>query len=224
MTKARAASAYLYLTLFASFTTSLPAVPFDLPSVSSIQASKAPLPTTRANRGVPLSQYNSTIPVTGLLNASTLSLPTVDDFPIPYSDYSLRFGNMGSQLHPWDLETILIAISAAIEEQLAAHGRNAHLPSTEYSMDLAGLRFWIQRMPWDTVNLAWAQLAIIVDGLWLYIVDGGHDRESFIDVLNHGTGMQVALGWIGKPHMPLESTSSTGAARKGREARAYRQD
>ena len=69
-------------------------------------------------------------------------------------------------------------------------------------------------MPWDIVNLAWAELAIIVDGLWLYVVDGGHDREAFIDVINHVTGRQVALGWIGKSHRPLELTSSTVNVRR----------
>lgn len=227
MAKTHAVSAYVFLILFTSFANSLPAVPFDLHSISLIQASPAPLPTTRAKREVPpspLVQYNSTISVTGLLNASVLSLPTVGDFPIPYSDYSLRFGNLGSRLHPWDLESILIAVSAAIEEELAAHGRNARLPSAEYSMDLAGLQFWIQKMPWETVNLAWAQLSIIVDGLWLYIMDRGHDREAFIDVLNHVTGIQVALGWIGKPNRPLEPTSSTEAARRGPEAHDYWQN
>lgn len=226
MSKTCNLSVYWCLTLFTSFVISLPAVPLDLPSISLIRASPAHLPTTRAKREVPpspLVEYNSTSSVSGPVNGSILSLPTADDFPIPYSDYSLRFGILGSQLHPWDLETILIAVSAAIEEEIAAHGRNSRLPSTEYSMSLAGLQLWIRSMPWDTVNLAWAQLAIFVEGLWYYIVDGGHDREAFIDIINHVTGRQVALGWIGKPPVPLEPTSSTGSAKRGLEAPAYRQ-
>ena len=151
----------------------------------------------------PLVQYSSTSSVTGPVNESTLNLPTAEDLPIPYTDYSLRLGNLGSQLHPWDLETILIAVSAVIEAEIAAHGRNARLPSSEYSMRLAGLQLWIQRMPWATVNLAWVELAIILDGLRFYIIDGRQDREAFIDVINHVTGTQLAFGWIGKPPRPL---------------------
>lgn len=174
------------------------------------------LRTTSPKRDVPpspLVQYASTSSAVGGVNASTLSLLTGDDFPIPHSDYSLHLGNLGSQLHPWDLETLLIAVSAVIEKEITAHGRNARLPSIEYSMNLGGLQFWIRRMPWDTVNLAWAELAIIVDGLWLYVVDGGNDREAFIDVINHATGKQVALGWIGKPHRHLELTSTVNVRR-----------
>lgn len=209
MSNTRTLAAYLVLTFLTSFAFSLPAVLLNSPSPSLVQDSPA----------LELSQATNLSAV----NASTLSLPTADDFPIPHSDYTLRLGNLGPHLHPWDLETLLIAVSAAIEEEIAAHGRNARLPSTQYSKDLAGLHLWMQRMPWDTVNLAWAQLAIILDGLWLYIVDGGHDREAFIDVINHVTGRQVALGWIGKPHRPLEPTSSTGAVRRGLEALASRQ-
>lgn len=175
------------------------------------------LPTTRAKRETPSSpmvQYSSTTPVTGPVNASILSLPTVDPFPIPHSDYSLRFGNLGSLLHPWDLETLLIAASAEVGEQITVHGRNARLPSSEYTKSLAGLQLWIQRMPWVTVNLAWAEIAIFVDGLWEYIVDGRHDREAFIDIINHVTGTQVALAWIGKPQAPPLSTLLNGAARR----------
>ncbi len=156
------------------------------------------LPAIRAKRNLLPSPLVTTSSVTGFLNASILSLPAADDFPIPDTDYSLYLGNLGVRLRPWDLELLLIAISAAIREEITAHGRNARLPSTEYSKVFAGLQFWIQSMPWDTVNLAWAELAIIANGLWLYIVDGGHDREAFIDVINHVTGKQVAFGWIGK--------------------------
>lgn len=179
------------------------------------------LAITRAKREappLPLIQNTSSSPVTSPSNASILNLSKANDFPIPHSDYSLRFGNLGSQLHPWDLETLLIAVSAQIEEEIATHGRNARLPSSEYSKTLVGLQLWIQKMPWDTINLAWAELAIFVDGLWGYIVDGKHDRECFIDVINHVSERQVALGWIGKPHVPSLSTSLTGAARRGLEA------
>ena len=154
-----------------------------------------------------LIQYTSTSTVASSANASILSRLTVDDpddFPIPHTPYSLRFGNLGSYLHLWDLETLLMAVQAEIEEEITTHGRNARLPSTEYSKNGAGLHLWIQNMPWETINLAWAELAIIVEGLRLYIVDERHDRETFIDVINHVIGRQVALGWIGKPHMPLQ--------------------
>lgn len=193
--------------------------------VGSIRQAVA-LPTTRAKREAPPSpvvQYSSTTSVTGPVNISILSPPMANDFPIPHSDYSLRFGNLGSHLHPWDLETLLIAVSAQIEEEITIHGRNARLLSSEYSRNLVGLQLWIQRMPWATINLAWAELAIFVDGLWEYIVDGRHDREAFIDILNHVTGTQVALGWIGKPGAPPLSTSLTGAARRGLEALASRE-
>ena len=78
-------------------------------------------------------------------------------------------------------------------------------------------------MPWDTVNLAWAELAIFANGLWSYFVEGGHDRESFIDVVNHVTGRQVALGWIGKPRESLKLTSSTETATRSLEAFGPRQ-
>lgn len=194
-------------------------------NVGSIRQELA-LPTSRAKREVPpspLVQYSSMSSVTGPVNSSALSLPTAEDLPIPDTDYTLRLGNLGSELHPWDLETLLIAVSTAIEEEIATRGRIARLPATEYSKTLVGLQLWIQRMPWDTVNLAWAVLAIIVDGLWLYIVGGGHNREAFIDVINHVTGRQVALGWIGKPPRPLEPTSSTGAVRRSLEAHTSRQ-
>lgn len=170
----------------------------------------------------PLVQYSSMSSATGVTNMSTLSLPTADEFPIPHTDYTLRLGNLGSYLHLWDLESLLVAVSAAIKEEITAHGRNARLPSTEYSKSLGGLQLWIQRMPWAAVNLAWAELAIIAEGLWLYIVNEGHDREAFIDVINHVTGRQVALGWIGKPPRPLEHSSSSGAVRRDLHALASR--
>lgn len=185
-------------------------------NIGSIRRDVATL-DTRAKRVVSparSTQGSSASSVTGGLNTSTLNLLLIDDFPIPDTDYSLRFGNLGSPLYPWDLETLLIAVSAAIEEEIAAHGRIARLPSAEYSKDLAGLQLWILKMPWITDNLAWAELAIIVHGLWLYVVVGGHDREAFVDVFDHVTGSQVALGWIGKPSRSLKATSFTGAARR----------
>ena len=185
-------------------------------NIGSIKQDLA-LPTTRAKREaapLPLVQDSSTTSVTNPVNTSILSAPTADDFPIPHSDYSLRIDLLGSPLHPWDLETLLIAASAEIGEEITVHGRNARLPSSEYTKNLAGLQLWIQRMPWATVNLAWAELAIFVDGLWEYIVDGRNDREAFIDIINHVTATQVALGWIGKPRAPPLSTSLTGAARR----------
>ena len=76
------------------------------------------LPTVKAKREAPpstLVQYSSTSSATDSVNASVLTLPMANQFPIPYTDYSLRLGNLGSPLHPWDLETILIAVSAASE-------------------------------------------------------------------------------------------------------------
>ena len=76
------------------------------------------LPTVKAKREAPpstLVQYSSTSPAITSVNASVLTLPMANQFPIPYTDYSLRLGNLGSPLHPWDLETILIAVSAASE-------------------------------------------------------------------------------------------------------------
>ena len=76
------------------------------------------LPTVKAKREAPpstLVQYSSTSSAINFVNASVLSLPVADEFPIPYTDYSLHLGNVGSPLHPWDLETILIAVSAASE-------------------------------------------------------------------------------------------------------------
>ena len=186
-----------------------------------------PSSTTKSKRDTPPSpsiRYSSSLTFAAPVNASVLSLSTADNFPIPHTDYSLGFGNLGSHMYSWDLENILIAVSADIEEQVVAHGRNARLASTEYSKNLAGLQLWIHSMPWATVNLAWAELAVIVGGLWLYFVDGGHDQEAFYDVINHVTGTQVALGWIGKPYRPLESTSSIGAGRRSLESLASRQN
>ena len=156
-----------------------------------------------------LIQNSSTSSLTRIVNTSTLSLLKTDHFPIPHSDYSLRLGFFGAHVYLWDLENLLTAVSVTTEEELAAHGRLALLPSEEYSKDLAGLQFWIQRMPWSTENLAWAQLAVILNGLWLYFIDGRHDREAFIDVVDDVAGRQIALGWIGKPPMPLELTPAS---------------
>ena len=156
-----------------------------------------------------LIQDPSTSSLTRIVNTSTLSLLKTDHFPIPHSDYSLRLGFFGDHVHLSDLETLLTEVSVTIEEELAAHGRLALLPSEEYLKDLAGLQFWIQRMPWSTENLAWAQLAVIFNGLWLYFIDGRHDREAFIDVVDDVAGRQIALGWIGKPQTPLELTPAS---------------
>ena len=156
-----------------------------------------------------LMQESSTPSLTRIVNASTLSLLQTDHFPIPHSDYSLRLGFFGDYVHLSDLENLLTAVSVAIEEELAAHGRLALLPSEDYSKDLAGLQFWIQRMPWSTENLAWAQLAVVLKGLWLYIVDGRHDREAFIDVVDDVIGRQIAFGWIGERQSPLELTTAS---------------
>lgn len=173
------------------------------------------MPDSRTKRDASplrLAQYNATSPVTVPANVSTPSLLTADntdDFPIPYTHFSLIFGNLGPSLHPWDLETILIAARAEIEAEIEIHGRNALLPSTEYSMDLVSLQLWVKRVPWVTANLAWAEMAIIIEGLWLYILGGRHDREAFFDFVNTVTREQAAFGFIGKPHRPLELTSST---------------
>ena len=150
--------------------------------------------------------------------ASVRNLTDSDYFPIPYTDYSLRFGFFGSHIHLSDSETLLEAVRAEVEEEIIAHGRNARLPSIEYSKSVQGLQLWIKKMPWGTVNLAWAELAIVVEGLWLYIVDDKHDRETFIDVINHVFNRQIAFGWIGKAHTPL--VSSTGAGSTGLEVPA----
>lgn len=187
------------------------------------------LPNSRAKREVSplrLSQDSSALPISAPPSVSNLSLLMADhsnDFPIPHTQFSLRFGNLGSYLHPWDLETLLMAVGAEVEGNITAHGRDARLPSTEYSKRAVGLEFWIRKMPWDTVNLAWAEVAIVVEGLWLYIVDGRHDRETFVDVINHARVKQVALGWIGKPHFALEHASSTDAIGRGPEVPASRQ-
>ena len=156
-------------------------------------------------------------------NIGNLSLSTTDpdDFPIPYTDYSLHFGFFGSQLHLSDLETLLKAVRAEIEEEITAHGRNARLPSEEYSKSVLGFQLWIQKMPWITLDLAWAELAIVVQGLWLYIIDDNHDRETFFDVINHVLNRQIAFGWIGKAHTPL--VSLTGAGSRGPGVPASRQ-
>ena len=153
-------------------------------------------------------------------NIGSLSVPTADSdyFPIPSTDYSLRFGFFGPHLRLLDLETLLKAVRAEIEVEITAHGRNARLPSIEYSKSVLGLRLWIQKMPWSTLNLAWAELAIVVEGLWLYIIDDKHDHETFIDVINHVLNRQIAFGWIGKARMPLMSL--TGTVSRGLEVRA----
>lgn len=188
------------------FTISLPTARMGSSSLSLSQ--DVAMPAGRAERDVqPLTlvHYSSNLSVLGPANTSTPSLQTTGEFPIPYTDYSLVFGNLGSHLYPWDLETLLIAVSAAIDEELAAHGKIARLPSGEYSKTLAGLELWIQKMPWNTDSLAWAELAVIVHGLLLYIVDGRHDRETFFDAVNHVTGRQVAFGRIGKPTSSTET-------------------
>ena len=158
----------------------------------------------RENPPLHMVQNPSRPAISGPANSSGLSLLMADssEFPTPSPDYSLRFGNSGSHLHPWDLETLLGAVRDEIEEEINAHGRNAHLDSKEYLMRLAGLELWIKIMPWATINLAWAELSIIVEGLWLYFIVGKHDRETFINVINHVKAQQIAFGWIGKPHRP----------------------
>ena len=156
-------------------------------------------------------------------NTGSLSLPTADSdyFPIPSTDYSLHFGFFGSDLRLSDLQTLLKAVRAEIEVEITAHGRNARLASVEYSKSVLGLQLWIQKMPWGTLNLAWAELAIVVEGLWLYIIDDKHDHETFIDVINHVLNRQIAFGWIGKAHTPL--VSSTGGVSRGVGVPASRQ-
>ena len=183
------------------------------------------LPTSKAKREnspLRLVQNPSTPASSGSGNNNNTSLLTVhpDGFPIPFTDYSLQFGFFGSFLHLVDLETFLTAVRNDIEEEITTHGRNARLPSLEYSKTIGGLQLWIQRMPWDTVNLAWAELAIVLEGLWLYIIDEKHDREAFMDVINHVSNRQVAFGWIGKPHVPRRDMSLTGAVSRGLEVSA----
>ena len=175
---------------------------------SSITEAKRKIPRS------PLVQYSSKPSNTGLVNTSNLTLATIEEFPIPYTDYSLLFTKYETWLHPRDLQNLLSAASAEIEGEITAHGRIARLSSTEYSKDVAGLQFWIRSMPWDTVNLAWAELAVFVNGLWLYMVDGRHSDEAIIQVINHSTGRQVALGWIGKPQRFPKPTLLTAAARR----------
>ena len=225
MSGPRAFLAYFYLTYLMGFTCSVPIVPPIVNSLSLIQEMSNPA-VKRESLPLRLAQYNSTSTTSKSANVSALGLMTVDnsdnsdDFPIPHTHLSLRFGNLGSYLHPFDLENLLIAIRAEIEAEINAHGRLARLPSTEYSKNLAGLQFWIQVLPWDMVNLTWTELAVVVEGLWLYIVDGRHDRETFIDVINNVIGRQVAFGWIGKPHRPIDHTSSTAAIRRGLKIRS----
>lgn len=197
-------------------------------STGSIRPDVA-LPNSRAKRAVSpsrLIQDSYALPIPAPPSVGNLSLLTADhsnDFPIPHTHFSLRFGNLGSYLHLWDLETLLMAVGAEVEGNITAHGRDARLPSTEYSKRAVGLEFWIRKMPWDALNLAWAEVAIVVEGLRLYIVDGRHDRETFIDVINHDRVRQVALGWIGKPHTALGHASSTDAIGRGLEVPASRQ-
>ena len=189
-------------------------------NIGSIQKNMA-LPNSRAKREV--SKLHLVQNLSTSANNGNLSLPTSDsdNFPIPYTDYSLQFGFFGSQLHLSDLEALLKAVRAEIEDEITAHGRNARLPSIEYSKSVLGFQLWIQKMPWDTLNLAWAELAIVVEGLWLYIIDDNHGRETFIDVINHVLNRQIAFGWIGKAHTPL--VSLTGAVSRVLEVPASRQ-
>ena len=167
-----------------------------------------------------LIRFNSTS-MSGSGNLSTPNLWTADnsdDFPIPDTHYSLRFGNTGPYLYLGDIETLLIAVHNEVERELITHGRMARLPSAEYQKDLVGLQLWIQAMPWDTDNLAWAELAIIVEGLWMYFVGGKHHRETFIDTINRDVGRQIAFGWIGKPHRHLEHSSEIAKVRRSLKA------
>ena len=180
--------------------------------VTNVGSIRRDVTLSRTKREVPplrLMQDSSTSSLARIVNASTMSLLKTDHFPIPHSDYSLVLGFFGAHVHLSDLEKLLTAVNVTIEEELAAHGRLALLPSEEYSKDSAGLQFWIQRMPWSTENLAWAQLAIVLKGLWLYIVDGKHDREAFIDVVDDITGRQIAFGWIGEPQRSLDLSTAT---------------
>ena len=212
----RAFLACFYLTFLMGFTYSVPVVPPNANSLSLIQDMSEPR-VKREVSPLPLIHYNSTSTTLSSTNVSAPGQMTADasdnsdDFPIPHTHFTLRFGNLGSNLHPWDLETLLIAVRAEIEAEITAHGRNARLPSTGYSKSLLGLIFWIELLPWHGVNLAWAELAIVVEGLWLYIVDGRHDRETFIDIINNAISAQVAYGWIGKSHRPTENNPSIAA-------------
>ena len=180
----------------------------NIMNVGSIKKHMA-LPNSMAKREV--SNMHLVQNLSTPANIGSLSLPTADSdyFPIPSTDYSLRFGFFGSILRLSDLETLLKAVRAEIEVEITAHGRNARLPSIEYSKSVLGLQLWIQKMPWATLNLAWAELAIVVEGLWLYIVDDKHDHETFIDVINHVLNRQIAFGSIGKAHIPLVSLTET---------------
>ena len=192
----------------------------DIINIGSIQKYLA-LPKSTAKREV--LKLDLAQNISGPASIRNLSLPAADSdyFPIPHTDYSLRFGFVGSHLHLSDLETLFKAVHAEIEEEITAHGRNARLPSIEYSKSVLGLQLWVQKMPWDILNVAWAELAIVVEGLWLYIIDHRHDRETFIDVINHILNKQIAFGWIGKAHTPL--LSSTGAVSRGSGVPASRQ-
>ena len=169
------------------------------------------LPNSMAKREVSKSHLAQNLSTPASIG--NVSSPTADSdyFPIPFTDYSLRFGFFGSHLHLSGLETLLRAVLAEIEDEITAHGRNARLTSIDYSKSVLGLQLWIQKMPSSTLNLAWAELAIVVEGLWLYIVDDQHDRETFIDVINQVLNKQIAFGWIGNAHTPL--VSLTGAQR-----------
>ena len=220
MSGPRAFLACLYFTFLIGFTCSVPVVPPNANYLSLIKEMSNPR-VKREYSPLRSVQYNSTSTTSNSATVSTPGLMTGDvsevsgDFPIPHTHFSLHFGNLGSHMHPWDLETLLITVRNEVEAELTAHGRNARLSGKEYSRSLLGLEFWVQTLPWHEVNLAWAELAIIVEGLWLYIVDGKHDRETFIDIINNAIGRQVAFGWIGEAHRPIEDKLSTAVVRRG---------
>ena len=189
-------------------------------NIGSIKKHMA-LPNSMTRREVSKLHLVQNLSTPADINPLSLPIADSDDFPIPYTDYSLHFGFFGDQLHLPDLESLLTAVRAEIEEEISAHGRNARLSSIEYSKKVLGLHLWIQKLPWITLDLAWAELAIVVEGLWLYIIDDKHDRETFIDVINHVSNRQIAFGWIGKTQTPR--ISSTGAGSKGPEVPTSRQ-
>ena len=220
MSNARALSSCIYLALFTSITWSLPMVPASAPCPSPVYSSRTTQPEnmntypTRQDPGfsesmakrddLPLClfQYNTT----SITATNPSILNGTDNLPIPHTPYSLRLSMTGSYMYLGDIQTLLSLIRDRAERELITHGRNARLSSSEYSADSVGLRLWVQKMPWETENLAWAELAVIIDGLWLYILEEEDDRETFFELINDQIRRQVAFGWIGKPHVPLQYT------------------
>lgn len=120
-------------------------------------------------------------------------------FKVPDTEMTLALTRKNLYIDFFTLQALLTGANDSIYQQLDLHGASALIAGRNFRYFLEDRRVVLEVLSWQSLpstGLTWGQLAEVVEGLALFVVEGPYHNACFFDVLEGDPEATIGVGKI----------------------------